>query len=540
MLEDAGLNYFLGGDAPMSRIVHGFSLFVLSAILAGTSVLALAQDKKPSEPKAQQPAATTEANKGAPTTEQSSVTQHTLVLNGKTIHYTATAGNLILRDNDGKPNGSMFYVAYTLDGAEAKDRPVTFLYNGGPGSSSLWLHMGSFGPMRIETASPKATPPAPYHLVPNQSSLIDVTDLVFIDAMGTGFSRPIDKGTLKDFLGVDEDVRAFNQFISRYLTVYQRWNSPKFLIGESYGTTRSAALAYSLQQSGISLNGVTLISSILNYNDSAPGTDTAYIGFLPSFAAIAWYHNKLTNKPADLQAFLQQVRAYARGPYAEALWQGDNLSASDEDQVAQKLSQMTGLSAQYWKDANLRVSASNFRKELMRDDRLTLGRYDARFEGTDEDAIGDVPSYDPSDTGITGAFVAAFHNYLATDLKFTSDMTYKATAYGPNFKWDQKHRAPGGGRGEEQQLPDVAIDLGAAMRENPHLKLFSANGYFDLATPFFKTEFDISHMQLDSALRKNIQFHYYPSGHMIYLNVDALKQLKSDLVQFYAGAVAQQ
>jgi len=528
----------------MPRKFRSFSLSVLSVILAGTSVLALAQDKKPGEPKAQSPAATaaTEASKTAPTTEQSSVTQHTLALNGKTIHYTATAGNLIIRDKDDKPNGSMFYVAYTEDGAEAKGRPVTFLYNGGPGSSTLWLHMGSFGPMRIETSSPEATPPAPYNLVPNQSSLLDITDLVFIDAMGTGFSRPIDKGTLKDFLGVDEDVRTFNRFITRYLTVNQRWNSPKFLIGESYGTTRSAALAYSLQQSGISLNGVTLISSILNYNDTAPGTDGEYIGFLPSFAAIAWYHDKLANKPADLQAFLDQARAYARGPYAEALWQGQNLSAAEEDQVAQKLSQMTGLSVQYWKDANLRVSASDFRKELMRGDRRTLGRYDARFEGIDVDAIGEIPTYDASDTGITGAFVAAFHNYLTADLKFSSDETYKATAYGPDFKWDEKHTPPGGGGGMrgQQQLPDVALDLGAAMRENPHLKLFSANGYFDLATPFFKTEFDISHMQLDPTLRKNIQFHYYPSGHMIYLNVDALKQLKADLVQFYSSAATQQ
>ncbi len=518
---------------------RSFSLAVLSIVLAGTSVGLQAQDKKPGEPKAQPPAAT-EANKAtAPVpTEQSSVTGHTLALNGQTIHYTATAGNLLLRDDKDKPNGSMFYVAYTKDGTDATSRPITFLYNGGPGSSTLWLHMGSFGPMRIETASPEATPPAPYHLVPNQYSLLDKSDLVFVDAMGTGFSRPVDKGTLKDFLGVDPDVRAFNLFITRYLTVNQRWNSPKFLIGESYGTTRSAALAYSLQQSGISLNGVVLISSILNYGDGAAGTDTEYIGYLPSFAAIAWYHDKLANKPADLQAFLEQVRAYARGPYAEALWQGENLSPTEEDQVAQKLSQLTGISAKYWKQANLRVSASNFRKELMRGDRRTLGRYDARFEGIDMNAIGAAPSYDPSDTGITGAFVAAFQNYLTGDLKFKSDETYKATAYGPDFKWSWKHKAPDSHG--QQHMPDVALDLGAAMRENPHMQLFSANGYFDLATPFFKTEFDISHMELDPSLRKNIQFHYYPSGHMIYLNVDALKQLKGDLSQFYAGAVTKQ
>jgi len=504
--------------------------------IALLAVSGRAQEKKPHEPKAQPPAAQ-QANKStvAPT-EQSTVTEHTLALNGETIHYTATAGNLLIRDAKNKPNGSMFYVAYTEDGVAAQDRPVTFLYNGGPGSSTIWLHMGSFGPMRIETASPEATPPAPYHLVPNQYSLLDKTDLVFIDAMGTGFSRPVDKGTLKDFIGVDEDVHAFNKFITRYLTVNGRWDSPKFLIGESYGTTRSAALAYSLQQSGISLNGVVLISSILNFNDITAGGDTNFIGDLPSFAAIAWYHNKLANKPADLQAFLAQARTYARGPYAEALWQGDNLSAAEEDQVAQKLSQLTGVSAQYWKEANLRLTASNFRKELMRGDRRTLGRYDARFEGFDSQAIGANPSYDPSDTGIAGAFVAAFHTYLADDLKYSTDESYKATAYGPNFKWDWKHKTP---HGSEERFPDVALDLAAAMRENPHLLLFSGNGYFDLATPFFKTEFDIDHMELPPSIQKNVRFRYYPSGHMIYLNVQALKQLKSDLAQFYSDAVAQ-
>jgi carboxypeptidase C (cathepsin A) len=345
----------------------------------------------------------------------------------------------------------------------------------------------------------------------------------------------VGKGTLKDFLGVDQDTHAFNLFISRYLTVNQRWNSPKFLVGESYGTTRSATLSYSLQKSGISLNGVVLISSILNFNAISAGLDNDYIGNLPSYAAIAWYHDKLANKPADLKVFLEQVRAYARGPYAEALWQGQNLSAAQEDEVAQKLNQMTGISVQYWKEANLRVSASHFRKELMRNDRLTLGRYDARFEGTDVDAIGAVPEYDPSDTGITGAFVAAFHSYLSSDLKYTSEDAYKTTAYGPGFKWDWNHKPP---HGDKQHYPDVALDLAAAMRENPHLQLFSANGYFDLATPFFMTEFDISHMELDPSLRKNIHFGYYPSGHMIYLNVDALKQLKADLGQFYSNAVA--
>lgn len=511
----------------------------LAAIFASSGSQAIAQSDKPDATKTPPAAAADNAKPAPKPVEKSSVTQHTLALNGQTIHYTATAGNLILLDGENKPYGSMFYVAYTKDGAEPSSRPVTFLYNGGPGSSTLWLHMGSFGPMRIETDSPQATPPAPYHLVPNQYSLLDKTDLVFIDAMGTGFSKPVEKGTLKDFLGVDQDVLAFNRFIARYLTVNQRWNSPKFLIGESYGTTRSAALSYSLQKSGISLNGVVLVSSILNYNDHAPGLDNDYINNLPSYAAIAWYHDKLANKPADLKSFLQDVRSYARGPYASALAQGQNLSSAQEDEVAQKLSQMTGLSVQYLKNANLRVSASRFRKELLRNDHRTLGRYDARFEGIDMDSAGETPSTDPSDTGITGAFVAAFHEYLSSDLKYTSEDVYKSTAYGPDFKWDWKHTPPPGSGGwGRQQWPDVALDLGAAMRENPELQLFSANGYFDLATPFFETEFDISHMELDPAIRKNIRFGYYPSGHMIYLNVDALKQLRSDLGEFYSTALA--
>ncbi len=512
------------------------SCFVgVMACLFATSALS-AQEKKPDEAKAQPPAAS-EANQPSSTPkEQSYVTQHTLVLDGQTIHYTATAGNLLIRDPQNNPNGSIFYVAYTENGAAVNERPVTFLYNGGPGSSSVWLHMGSFGPVRIETSSPNATPPPPYRLVSNQYSLLDKSDLVFIDAMGTGFSKPVGKGKLSDFLGVDQDAHAFNLFIARYLTVNRRWNSPRFLIGESYGTTRSAALAYSLQESGIALNGVVLISSILNFNDRTAGIDNKYIDNLPSYAAIAWYHDKLPSKPADLGPFLESVREYARGPYAEALWQGQNLGTAQEDEVAQKLNQMTGLSVSYLKEANLRIDPARFRKELMRDERRTLGRYDARFEGIDIDAAGETPAYDPSEVGISGAFVAAFHEYLTNTLNFTSNDSYKATSYGPGFHWDWKHKPP---NGEEQQNPDVALDLGAAMRQNPHLKLFSANGYFDLATPFFETEFDISHMQLDPTLRKNIRFGYYPSGHMIYLNVDALKQLRSDLGQFYSDAEVQ-
>ncbi|MFZ0742829.1 MAG: hypothetical protein WAM85_00390 [Terracidiphilus sp.] len=306
--------------------------------------------------------------------EKPVVTHHEMALDGKTLKYTATAGNLIIRDQDDKPYGSMFYVAYTLDGAEAGSRPVSFLYNGGPGAATLWLHMGSFSPVRIETDSPKPTAGPPFKLVPNQYSLLDKTDLVFIDAPLTGYSRAVGKGTPKDFTGVDADLHAFDRFIIRYLTENQRWNSPKFLIGESYGTTRSAALADMLGNDGVQLNGVVLISSILNFGVWGPGYDSVYVFNLPSYAAAAWYFDKIPNKPSDLAGWVQQAREFAAGPYAEALFAGDKLPAAQLDDVAKQVSHFTGLSVDYIKEANLRISPSRFRKEVLRDDRKTLGR----------------------------------------------------------------------------------------------------------------------------------------------------------------------
>jgi carboxypeptidase C (cathepsin A) len=509
------------------------SLCLCAAFLAtGSSPLIHAQDDKKPEP----PKQDGREQKELPVPAESSVvTHHQLTLNGKTLHYTATAGNVLVRNDEDKPYGSFFYVAYTLDGAEPKTRPVTFLYNGGPGSATLWLHMGSVGPVRVITDSPKPTGGAPYQIVPNQDTLLDKTDLVFVDAVGTGFSKPVGKATEKEFAGTDQDIHSFDRFVLRYLTVNQRWNSPKYLLGESYGTTRSAGLSDALVNDGVYLNGVILVSSILNYGRLVPGMDISYITDLPSFAAIAWYHNKLPNKPADLKPFLDEVRAYAAGPYAQALAKGDTLSAADEDAVAQKLSTYTGLSVPYLKQANLRVSPSRFRKELLRDQREILGRYDARFEGTDIDAAGENPAYDPADTSIAGAFISAFHDYLSRDLNYSTADTYYVQGRNVIQDWDWKHHMPGVffSRGN-LWLPYVAGDLADAIRKNPHMKVFSANGYFDLATPFFGTEYDLQHMMLDPALRKNVEFGYYPSGHMIYLNVDALKQLRGDLETFYS------
>jgi carboxypeptidase C (cathepsin A) len=473
--------------------------------------------------------------------ETSSVTKHDWTAGGRTVHYTATAGNLLIRDDQDKANGSIFYVAYTEDGVEAKTRPVTFFYNGGPGSATIWLHMGSLGPVRVITQSPEATEPPPFEWVQNQYSLIDKSDLVFIDAPLCGFSRAVGKGTAKDFAGTDQDIKAFEQFIVRYITVNQRWNSPKFLFGESYGTTRSAGLVAALQNDGIEFNGVTLLSSILNYNREAAGLDNDAVGYLPSFAAIAYHYHKVKTD-LSMADWVQQARLFARGPYAEALQQGDKLPTADFDAIAAKVAAITGLSVEYVKEAKLNISATRFRKELLRDDARILGRYDARFEGWDPDSAGENPGYDPSDTGIAGVYVGAFHDYLQKELKYLSQEPYYLHGPGLNENWDFKHRPSGvrgvGGRGGEQSMPDVAIDLGDAMRKNPHLRVFSANGYFDLATPFFSTEYDLSHMNLPATLVGNVQFGYYPAGHMVYLNVDALKELKEDMVKFYA--VAQQ
>jgi len=507
-------------------------------LLAGTGVIAAQAPKPPDAPPAAE-------EKPAPIPpETNSSTDHELSLDGKTIRYTANAGTLLIDGDDEKPCATVFYVAYTLRGvSDLHTRPVTFLYNGGPGSASFWLHMGSIGPVRVVTASPEATGAAPYQIVPNQYSLLDKTDLVFVDAVGTGFSRPVGKATGKNFFGTDQDVQAFSKFIQRYISVNHRWNSPKFLFGESYGTTRSAALVDALENAGVSCNGVILMSTILNYFTGAPGSDAIFIGNLPSYAAIAWHFEKVAHQGREEKAFLDEVRAFARGPYAEALAKGQNLPETEVDTIAAKLAGYTGLSLQYIKEANLRVNPSRFRKELLRDQRIILGRYDARFEGTDVDAAGENPGYDPSGTGIMGAFISAFHDYLDRELKYTSKDAYLPHAsFGPQ-EWDHTHRLGSVAQtGPGPQAPPmrdayVAGDLADAMRKNPRLKILSANGLFDLATPFFITEYDLAHMELEPKLRGNIEFTYYHSGHMIYLNVDALKELKSDLAAFYSRAV---
>jgi carboxypeptidase C (cathepsin A) len=473
----------------------------------------------------------------APLMEQTKSSHHTVVINGQTIGYTATAGTLTLRSDDGKPIASMFYVAYTADGG-GKNRPVTFSYNGGPGSASLFVHMGLAGPMHVMTDSPNPTHGPPFTITENHESLLDKSDMVFLDAIGSGYSRPLGDTKGTEFWGVDQDIDAFARGIQRYITVNHRWDSPKFLFGESYGTTRSAGLVYALQDRGIQMNGVLLLSSVLNYGAHDSGFDHSYVSYVPSYAATAVYWKK-SAIPADLNAYLNEVRAWAAGPYLAALTKGGNISPAEFDATAKQLSAYIGIPVDFIKRANLRVDLQRFRTELLRDQDRILGRYDTRFTGINTDNAGENPEYDPSDTGIHGAYVAALHDWLE-QLGYTSDLNYWPSGPGINQAWDWRHRPPGGygGGGRKEPVANTAADMGMAMRENPHLMIYSLNGLYDMATPFFGTEYDIQHLYLDPTIKDNVRFAYYPSGHMVYLNQEALKQLKADVAKFYDDALA--
>ncbi|MGB9429147.1 MAG: peptidase S10 [Gammaproteobacteria bacterium] len=502
---------------------------VLMMILAAYGMSALAADAPPTKAPADTSATPPKAEK--------SVTQGSVTVEGQRVDYDATAGTIILKNDDGKPTGSMFYVAYTKRGVKNENqRPVTFFYNGGPGSSTVWLHMGAFGPHRVQTADHTHTPAAPYALVNNDYSLLDVTDEVFIDAMGTGYSRIIGKdkggvGEPKDFYGVDADMKSFAQFISRYLSENGRWNSPKYLFGESYGTPRSAALVNYLQQhDDMDLNGVILLSSILDFRTASfnAGNDLPFELFLPSYAAVAWYHHALPNQPAQLQPFLQQVQQFAMSDYARALDQGNALSDSQQDAIAEKLHEYTGLSAAYIEKANLRVTASEFEKQLLNDQDLTTGRLDARFTGPSMDPLSEVAYYDPQSAAISSAYVSAFNDYAHNTLKFGRDRHYIPETY---HKWDWTHENPETGQAWPGTL-NVAVDLSQAMKYNPDLQVLVNSGYFDLATPYYATDYTMDHLQLPKNLQGHVHMEYYDSGHMVYVHVPALKQLHDNTAQF--------
>jgi len=487
--------------------------------------------------------------------DEQSVAQGSVTIAGKALRYQSEAGILVVHVKDPMdddppplredksappppqpPEAGMSYVAYFHGDREDPHRPITFLYNGGPGSSTVWLHMGAFGPKRVVTADDTHSPAAPYRLIDNEYSLLDVSDLVFIDAPGTGFSHLRGADKEKAFYGVDQDAHAFANFIVEFLSRHNRWNSPKYLFGESYGTTRSAALAYVLQSEKLlDLNGIILLSQILNFDTSVdqpqfnPAVDLPYALALPTYAATAWYHHKLPNQPAALEPLLREVENFALTDYLQALAAGSALSPERKAQIAAKLHDYTGLAADYVERANLRINGGEFEKTLMGSD-ITTGRLDTRFAGPTIDPMSKEADYDPQSAAISSAYVSAFNDYVRTALKFGEKKTYKPII-DLDKVWDMLHKPPGSPvkvPGPVNVIPDLAV----AMKQNPNLKVQLNGGYFDLATPYFAAVYELRQLPIQSALEANIEMHFYTSGHMVYAHEPDLKALHANVAAF--------
>lgn len=461
----------------------------------------------------------------------------TLSLDGQSLTNTGLNPLDAKKPEDAPATARMFYVAYLKKDAVAANRPLVFLYNGGPGSSTMWLHMGAFGPRRVITEGVQHPAGAPYNIAENKDSLLDVADLVFIDAPGTGFSRVMGKDAPKAFFGVDQDAHAFERFILRFLTKYERWNSPKYLFGESYGTPRSAVISALLRN--VDLNGIILLSAILSFDNSVddphwnPGVDQAYALALPTYAASAFYHHKLAKQPAALEPFLREVEAFALGEYETALLAGSTLSEAQRQSMAQKLHDYTGLPVEYWLKANLRVQGGEFSKTLQDPQGLTTGRLDTRYSGPPIDPLAQGAEYDPQSQAVSAAYTTAVNQYLRVDLKYGKNETYKVNAYGDGFQWDLRHHPPNGpGPGESEGGLNVMPDLATAMKLNPKMRILVSGGYYDLATPYFEGIYEMHHLQIPQHLQQNISYSYYESGHMVYVSESVLTKFHEDVAKF--------
>ena len=536
----------------MNLFDRRFAVLMAAASLL-FSVSAHAQEDKT----ATKPATAAKPAEAAPPAD--STTQGAIDVGGQHIVYTAVAGTITVgstdeqdaqlgadgnpqpgsqlaleapdKAKDAPPVARMFYVAYFKKDARAEDRPITFFYNGGPGSSTVWLHMGSLGPKHVVTASDTHLPAAPYKMVDNPNCLLDASDLVFVDMPGTGFGRLIGKEGEKAFWGVDGDAAAFARFIERFDTKYARWNSPKFVFGESYGTTRSAVLANLLENKyDTDLNGVILLSQIFNFTTDIdgpaanPGVDLPYVLGLPTYAATAWYHKKLPTQPAALEPFLSEVEQFAMGPYAHALALGSDLGGEEKQQVAGKLHEYTGLPVAYLIKANLRVSGPEFEKTLQDDTDMTTGRLDTRFSGPNLDPLSENAEYDPQSSAISSAYVSLFNDYVRRDLKYGEGLTY-VPEIDLDLRWEFKHNG-------NPVSVNVAPDLAQAMKTNPRLKVMVNGGYYDLATPFFAAQYEDKHLPIPQSLAKNLEYDWYESGHMVYVREECVEQLHDRVAAF--------
>lgn len=498
---------------------------------------AAAPADQPSAKPAASPAA--EPKKEAP--EQPPViTHHEVKVGGKTLHYTATTGMMPLKNVDtGEVEAHIFYMAYTLDGQSPEHRPLTFSFNGGPGSASVWLHLGAIGPKRVRMQPDGMMPPPPYQLIDNEYTWLDQTDLVFIDPVGTGYSRAVKRDQTRKFLGLRGDIESVGEFIRLYLGRYERWSSPLFLVGESYGTTRAAGLSGYLFEHGVAFNGIMLISSIMNFQttDFAVGNDLPYVLFLPSYADIAWYHKKLGSAFPNLEQLHTEVESWGIGPYADALARGDQLTPQQRADVVDHLARYTGLKKEFIEQHNLRISEPQFTRELLRDQNKLVGRLDGRFTGdTRESEFGPgaggttSPNSDPSMSAIRPPYTAMFNQYVRTELGYKSDLEYYILGGGFRFdEWDWGVQRGG--------FPDTAQSLKDAFDKNPFMKLFIGSGYFDLATPYFATQYTLSHMGLNPDEHKRVSLGYYGAGHMMYIQDSSLAELKKDVGAFMQNAL---
>ena len=509
----------------------------LALVLLGQAPAAkLPQVSPASKAEESDPAKDRDAKDKKDSEEKPVVTQHALTLGGgRLLKYSVTTGLMPLKNEQGETEANVFFMAYVVDrpGGPPK-RPLTFSFNGGPGSSSVWLHLGALGPKRVKMLDDGAMPAPPYELVDNEHTWLDLTDLVFIDPVGTGYSRATKPELGKKFWGLQGDLDSVGEFIRLYLSRYERWGSPLFMVGESYGTTRAAGLSGLLVDKGVAFNGIMLVSSILNFQTArfVKGNDTPYPLFLPTYAATAWYHKKV---PADLQAkpvkaFLDEVRGFAGGEYTSGLAKGDRLAAAERASLLEKLSRYTGLEKTWLDATDLRIEIQHFCKELLRGEKRTVGRLDSRFKGIDEDAAGERPDFDPSMAAIRPPYTAALNDHVRRSLGYKSDLEYYILGGGIGQPWDFGRAGAG--------FPDTSEALRSAFSKNPSMRVFVASGYYDLATPFFATEYTLSHMGLDPTQRARISTAEYEAGHMMYIHVGELARLKKDVAAFISASLA--
>jgi carboxypeptidase C (cathepsin A) len=508
-------------------------------LLAGVLLLGLASAVSLAAESAETPApAGTPASEAAPPPEpRSQITQHELRLDGQVLRYTATVGWLILKDDKDKPIARFGYTAYTLNGIkDPARRPITFAFNGGPGSASIWLHMGVLGPRRVVVNDGGYAPPPPAQLVDNEYSILDVTDLVMIDPVGTGFSKPLGDAKGSDFWGVDQDIKSVSAFIRRYVTENGRWGSPKYVLGESYGGMRGAGLARHLQSDfGMNLNGLILVSPYFSLvsGDDGLGIDLPHVLYLSTFAATAWYYDAIADKPASLEAWTAEAERFAYDEYAPALLKGHSIPTEEAQAIAEKLARYTGTTAEFWKRADLRVSHVQFLQELLRSRGLIAGRIDARFSGPSLNPLNDVMDYDPFFPAVGPAYTAGFREYLHSELKF--DVADEYVVSGELYKdWDWKHVQPGVSTEDYPKVPmtNTLPDLAMAMTMNPGLHLLVEQGYYDLATPTHALKYNLDHLRLTPEARKRVRVNYHDAGHMMYLNESAARRFRDNVVGF--------